>query len=62
MRPTLAAEADRYQRLLAEHPPALAALGTAENGHLAFIDPRRRLDIREVRIVDLDDVLGNAGA
>ena len=53
----LAAEADRYQRLLAEHPPALAALGIGENGHLAFIDPGECDfdDPREVRIVDLDD-------
>ena len=53
----LAAEADRYQRLLAEHPPVLAALGIGENGHLAFIDPGECDfdDPRDVRIVDLDD-------
>jgi len=54
----LAAEADRYQRLLAEHPPALVALGIGENGHLAFIDPGECDfdDPRDVRIVNLDDV------
>jgi glucosamine-6-phosphate deaminase len=54
----LAAEADRYQRLLREHPPVLVALGIGENGHLAFIDPGECdfQDPRDVRIVSLDDV------
>jgi glucosamine-6-phosphate deaminase len=53
----LAAEAGRYQRLLAEQPPVLAALGIGENGHLAFIDPGECdfHDPRDVRIVNLDD-------
>jgi glucosamine-6-phosphate deaminase len=56
--PDLAAEADRYQRLLADRPPVLAALGIGENGHLAFIDPAECdfSDPRDVRIVNLDDV------
>jgi len=55
--PDLDAEADRYQRLLAEQPPVLAALGIGENGHLAFIDPAECdfNDPRDVRIVQLDD-------
>jgi len=54
----LAAEADRYQRLLREHPPVLVALGIGENGHLAFIDPGECdfQDPRDVRIVSLDNV------
>jgi len=50
-------EADRYQRLLAERPPVLVALGIGENGHLAFIDPGECDfdDPRDVRIVNLDD-------
>jgi glucosamine-6-phosphate deaminase len=53
----LAAEAVRYQRILAEHQPVLVALGIGENGHLAFIDPGECdfHDPRDVRIVDLDD-------
>jgi glucosamine-6-phosphate deaminase len=55
--PDLNAEADRYQRLLAERPPVLVALGIGENGHLAFIDPGECDfdDPRDVRIVNLDD-------
>jgi len=55
--PDLQAEADRYQRLLAERPPVLVALGIGENGHLAFIDPGECDfdDPRDVRIVNLDD-------
>ena len=55
--PDLAAEADRYQRILAQHPPVLGALGIGENGHLAFIDPGECDfdDPRDVRIVHLDD-------
>jgi glucosamine-6-phosphate deaminase len=51
------AEADRYQRLLAEQPPALVALGIGENGHLAFIDPGECdfHDPRDVRLVHLDE-------
>jgi glucosamine-6-phosphate deaminase len=56
--PDLEAEAGRYQRLLADHPPVLVALGIGENGHLAFIDPGECDfdDPRDVRIVNLDDV------
>jgi glucosamine-6-phosphate deaminase len=55
--PDLDAEADRYQRLLAEQPPVLVALGIGENGHLAFIDPGECdfHDPRDVRIVNPDD-------
>lgn len=55
--PDPAAEADRYQRLLAANPPVLAAMGIGENGHLAFIDPGECdfRDPRDVRIVNLDD-------
>jgi len=55
--PDLDAEADRYQRLLAEQPPALVAMGIGENGHLAFIDPGECdfHDPRDVRTVQLDD-------
>lgn len=55
--PDLAAEADRYQELLAEQPPVLVALGIGENGHLAFIDPGECdfSDPRDVRIVNLDE-------
>jgi glucosamine-6-phosphate deaminase len=55
--PDLDAEADRYQRLLAEQPPVLAALGIGENGHLAFIDPGECdfHDTRDVRVVNLDE-------
>jgi glucosamine-6-phosphate deaminase len=55
--PDLQAEADRYQRLLAERPPVLVARGIGENGHLAFIDPGECDfdDPRDVRIVNLDN-------
>jgi glucosamine-6-phosphate deaminase len=55
--PDLEAEANRYQRLLAEQPPGLVALGIGENGHLAFIDPGECdfEDTRDVRVVHLDD-------
>ena len=55
--PDLDAEAGRYQRLLAEQPPVLVALGIGENGHLAFIDPGECdfHDPRDVRTVNLDD-------
>jgi glucosamine-6-phosphate deaminase len=55
--PDLEAEADRYRRLLEEHPPVLVALGIGENGHLAFIDPGECdfHEPRDVRIVNLDD-------
>jgi glucosamine-6-phosphate deaminase len=54
----LEAEANRYQRLLAERPPMLVALGIGENGHLAFVDPGECdfHDPRDVRVVNLDDV------
>ena len=56
--PDLEAEAARYQRLLAEQPPVLVALGIGENGHLAFIDPGECdfEDSRDVRVVNLDDI------
>jgi glucosamine-6-phosphate deaminase len=53
----LAAETDRYAKLLAAHSPVLVALGIGENGHLAFIDPGECDfdDPHDVRIVQLDD-------
>jgi glucosamine-6-phosphate deaminase len=56
--PDLAAECDRYSKLLRESKPELVALGIGENGHLAFIDPPvcDFHDPRDVRQVDLDDV------
>ena len=56
--PDLEAEANRYQRLLAEQPPVLVALGIGENGHLAFIDPSECdfHDPRDVRVVNLAEV------
>jgi glucosamine-6-phosphate deaminase len=56
--PDLDRERNRYQRLLAEHQPALVALGIGENGHLAFIDPGECdfHDPRDVRVVNLDDI------
>jgi len=55
--PDLEAEANRYQRLLAETPPVLVALGIGENCQLAFIDPGECdfHDPRDVRVVHLDD-------
>jgi len=46
--PDLAAEAARYAKLLAQTPPALAAMGIGENGHLAFIDPHAFERIEDV--------------
>ncbi|MFY9727957.1 MAG: glucosamine-6-phosphate deaminase [Bryobacteraceae bacterium] len=56
--PDLEAEAARYQRLLAEQPPELVALGIGENGHLAFIDPGECdfEDTHDVRVVNLDEL------
>ena len=53
----LAAEAARYAKLLAQTPPALAAMGIGENGHLAFIDPHECdfEDPCDVKLVLLDD-------
>jgi glucosamine-6-phosphate deaminase len=37
--PDIAAECERYARLLREHPIDVVFLGIGENGHLAFDDP-----------------------
>ena len=51
----LAAECDRYGRLLRSAPPDMACVGIGENGHLAFNDPPADLEDREtVRLVDLE--------
>jgi len=52
------AECERYAALLAEAPPALAAMGIGENGHLAFMDPPvcDFNDPRAVKVVELDEV------
>lgn len=62
--PDLEAEAARYQRLLAEQPPELVALGIGENGHLAFIDPGECdfEDTHDVRVVNLDALPPAAGS
>jgi glucosamine-6-phosphate deaminase len=55
--PNLAAECDRYARLLREASPSLAILGIGENGHLAFIDPPvcNFAEKADVRVVELDE-------
>ncbi|MGP8248133.1 MAG: glucosamine-6-phosphate deaminase [Bryobacteraceae bacterium] len=52
------AECARYQELLRQANPGLAALGIGENGHLAFIDPNECdfSDPKDVRSVGLDRV------
>jgi glucosamine-6-phosphate deaminase len=56
--PDVEAECARYAALLAEAPPALAAMGIGENGHLAFNDPPvcDFNDPRDVKVVELDHV------
>jgi glucosamine-6-phosphate deaminase len=44
----LAAEIDRYERLLRQMRPCLCALGIGENGHLAFNDPPAQLSTSRV--------------
>jgi glucosamine-6-phosphate deaminase len=53
----LAAECARYAALLRRETPALAILGTGENGHLAFIDPPvcDFAEPADVRVVELDE-------
>jgi glucosamine-6-phosphate deaminase len=50
------AEAERYARLLRDHPVDLCCLGIGENGHLAFNDPPVADfdDPRDVKVVELD--------
>jgi glucosamine-6-phosphate deaminase len=51
------AEADRYARLLRDHPLDLCCLGVGENGHLAFNDPpvANFDDPLAVKVVELDE-------
>jgi glucosamine-6-phosphate deaminase len=50
-------EAERYARLLEEHPVDLCCLGIGENGHLAFNDPPAADfdDPLLVKVVELED-------
>ncbi len=50
-------EADRYEKILLEHPVDICILGVGENGHLAFNDPGEAQfdDERLVKVVRLDD-------
>lgn len=52
------AEAERYEKLLYEHPMDVCMLGIGENGHIAFNDPGEAdfSDSRLVKPVKLDDV------
>lgn len=52
------AEAERYEKLLYEHPMDVCMLGIGENGHIAFNDPGEAdfNDKRLVKPVKLDDV------
>jgi glucosamine-6-phosphate deaminase len=56
--PDAQAECARYTALLRESPPAVAALGIGENGHLAFMDPPvcDFNDPWDVKVVELDHV------
>jgi glucosamine-6-phosphate deaminase len=56
--PDLAAECERYSRLLAETPLDIACLGIGENGHLAFNDPSVAdfADPVRVKVVEIEDV------
>ena len=51
------AEAQRYEKLLLEHPMDVCILGVGENGHMAFNDPAeaRFDDPRLVKTVHLDE-------
>lgn len=51
-------EAERYGKLLREHPVDVVCMGIGENGHIAFNDPHVAdfHDPKTVKKVDLDDV------
>ena len=51
-------EAERYEKLLYEHPMDVCMLGIGENGHVAFNDPGEAdfNDKRLVKPVKLDDI------
>ncbi|MDI7275534.1 MAG: glucosamine-6-phosphate deaminase [Anaerolineae bacterium] len=52
----VAAEIERYTRLLREHRPDACVMGIGENGHLAFNDPPADFDTQEtMRVVTLDE-------
>ncbi|SMC95156.1 glucosamine-6-phosphate deaminase [Pedobacter africanus] len=52
----VAAECERYEKLLLQFPPHLVCMGIGENTHIAFNDPHVAdfNDIRLVKVVDLD--------
>ena len=52
------AEAERYSKLLAEHPADIVVMGIGENGHIAFNDPPVAdfYDTATVKPVPLDPV------
>ncbi len=52
------AEAERYGKLLAEHPTDIVIMGIGENGHIAFNDPPVAdfNDARAVKPVKLDEI------
>lgn len=52
------AEADRYTKLLKDHPVDIVCMGIGENGHIAFNDPHVAdfNDKETVKIVGLDEV------
>ncbi|MGI5965687.1 glucosamine-6-phosphate deaminase [Anaerotruncus rubiinfantis] len=55
------AEADRYEKVLLEHPMDICILGVGENGHVAFNDPPVAdfADKRLVKTVALDEICRN---
>ena len=54
-------EAERYERLLREHPLDVCLCGIGENGHIAFNDPAVAdfRDPKRVKVVQLDEVCRN---
>ena len=52
------AEAERYSKLLKNHPTDIVCMGIGENGHIAFNDPHVAdfNDPKAVKVVDLDEV------
>lgn len=54
----VAAECERYSKLLEEHPVDIVCLGIGENGHIAFNDPAFAdfNDSKLVKVVQLDEV------
>ena len=52
------AEAERYSKLLADHPTDIVCMGIGENGHIAFNDPSVAdfNDPKLVKVVELETV------